>query len=124
MTRDQATAAFGAVAIGAICAIVYAFPPAQYRFYPVCPIYRLTGWLCPGCGLTRGLHALLHGDIFAAVTFNPLLVLITPLLAALAMWQLVSLVRTGKFVAITIGDRPMVAMLAMMLMFSLARNLI
>lgn len=124
MTRDQATAAFAAVAMGAVCTVVYAFPPAQYSFYPVCPIYRLTGWLCPGCGLTRALHALLHGDLFAAVTLNPLLVSMMPLLAALAMWQSVSLLRTGKFAAITIGDRSVFAMSAMMLMFSLARNLI
>ena len=123
MTRDQATATFAVLAMGAICAIVYAFPPAQYSFYPVCPIYHWTGWLCPGCGATRALHALLHGELSAALAFNPLLVLIAPFIAGLAVWHLLSLARTGRFATITLGSRQAFTMAALMLIFGFARNL-
>lgn len=54
-------------------AIVYVFDPTTARFYPPCPFRLLTGLLCPGCGGTRALHALLHGDVAAAFAFNPML---------------------------------------------------
>lgn len=37
----------------------------------VCPLRALTGVPCPGCGLTRGMVALLRGDVRAALTFHP-----------------------------------------------------
>jgi len=39
---------------------------------PLCPFKRLTGLPCPTCGMTRGALCLLHGDVLAAVAFNPL----------------------------------------------------
>lgn len=36
-----------------------------------CPFRLLTGWNCPLCGGTRMGGALLHGDIAAAWSFNP-----------------------------------------------------
>jgi uncharacterized protein DUF2752 len=39
---------------------------------PLCPFRLLTGLPCPGCGLTRSLVSLLHGDLSAAVFFHPL----------------------------------------------------
>jgi hypothetical protein len=48
---------------------------------PPCPIKLLTGFDCPGCGGTRMLFSLLHGDLPAALHFNALAVLLLPLLA-------------------------------------------
>jgi hypothetical protein len=36
-----------------------------------CPFRLLTGWNCPLCGGTRMGGALLHGDVAAAWSFNP-----------------------------------------------------
>jgi hypothetical protein len=49
------------------------FNPATAGFFPVCPLLKLTGLACPGCGMTRGFHALLHGDVVSALDFNLLL---------------------------------------------------
>jgi uncharacterized protein DUF2752 len=59
---------------------LYVFEPGKSGFFPVCPFRALTGFTCPGCGSTRGLHRLLHGDVVAAFQFNPLLVLSLPFL--------------------------------------------
>jgi len=40
---------------------------------PECPLHRLTGLYCAGCGGTRAIHALLHGDVAACFRLNPLL---------------------------------------------------
>jgi hypothetical protein len=38
----------------------------------VCPLHRLTGIWCPGCGLTRAFVSMAHGDVRRAFGFNPL----------------------------------------------------
>ncbi|GEM_PF-1487582 len=45
-------------------------PPSEPNFI-VCGFRRLTGLPCPGCGMTRGISALLKGDWRLAVHFNP-----------------------------------------------------
>ena len=49
------------------------FDPVTAGFFPVCPFYQATGLACPGCGLTRGFHALFHGDVLGALDFNALI---------------------------------------------------
>jgi hypothetical protein len=51
---------------------------------PPCPVFALTGLFCPGCGSTRAMHALLHGDLPRAFAMNPLMVVAIPLLALMA----------------------------------------
>ena len=57
-----------------IAAVVFFFNPATHKFYPVCQFHRLTGLNCPGCGMTRALYALLHGEIFTALRDNALFI--------------------------------------------------
>src|SRR6185295_10093405 len=59
---------------------LFVFEPGKTGFFPVCPFRAITGFTCPGCGSTRGLHRLLHGDVIAAFEFNPLLILSLPFL--------------------------------------------
>ena len=59
--------------------VVYTFAPASYGFYPRCPFHLLTGLQCPGCGSTRALHQLLHGNVGAAFRLNPMLFALIPL---------------------------------------------
>jgi hypothetical protein len=46
-------------------------PRVQWPLPVTCSLRRLTGLPCPGCGLTRSLVALAHGDANAAWQFNP-----------------------------------------------------
>ncbi|KWT92861.1 DUF2752 domain-containing protein [Candidatus Magnetominusculus xianensis] len=64
----------------AAAAIVYLYDPSSSWFYPKCLFYRLTGLYCPGCGSTRAVHQLLHGNIAAAFKLNPLTVTALPFL--------------------------------------------
>jgi hypothetical protein len=66
------------LAVGAT--YLFIFEPGKTGFFPACPFRTLTGFTCPGCGSTRGLHRLLHGDVVAAFEFNPLLIVALPFL--------------------------------------------
>lgn len=80
----------GAVAVG--CAYVVIQNPNESSAYPQCPFKAMTGLDCPGCGMTRSLYALLHGDLAGAVSHNLLLVVALPLLAVLlGRWTLTSM---------------------------------
>ena len=61
--------------------VLYTFDPRNPGTYPVCPFLGLTGYHCPGCGTLRALHQLLHGNVIAALGYNPLTVLSLPFIA-------------------------------------------
>ena len=58
------------------------FDPATHGFYPKCILHEWTGMKCPGCGTTRALAALTHGDWRAAFGYNPMLFALLPYFAA------------------------------------------
>jgi len=67
----------------AACAYLWMFPPDTTRFGPVCAFYKFTGLYCPGCGSTRALYHLLHGNVAKAFRYNPFFVFFAPWL----VWQ-------------------------------------
>jgi len=56
----------------AAAGLLFVFDPAVTAWFPSCPLNTLTGWLCPFCGSLRAAHALLRGNIGAALHFNPM----------------------------------------------------
>jgi hypothetical protein len=76
---------FGMAIVGA-GAVVFFFNPGTHGFYPVCQFHRLTGLNCPGCGATRALYALLHGNLPRALKDNSLFIFTIAFLAARGAW--------------------------------------
>jgi hypothetical protein len=83
-------AALGVAAMGGAAAIGRFVDPSKSDLFPVCPLFTLSGFACPGCGLTRGFHALFHGDIIPAIDFNALI----PVWALIFGWVFLSLLFT------------------------------
>jgi Protein of unknown function (DUF2752) len=74
--------AAAAVGLPTAATVLHLFPPEQTAgLYPPCFFYLLTGLHCPGCGATRCVDALVHGDLPQALAYNPLLILALPLIA-------------------------------------------
>ena len=102
---------------------VWFFNPTTQGFFPACFLYKLTGFVCPGCGLTRGFHALFHGEFLTALGFNALI----PIYALVFLYLLASLVLitargrglpTKIFHPVTLG-----AFMVIALAFAVLRNL-
>jgi hypothetical protein len=61
--------------------VLYHHDPSASTFYPRCVFKLATGLDCPGCGSTRALYHLLHGDFVTALRFNPMLFVMMAVIA-------------------------------------------
>ena len=60
------------------------------RHVVTCPLKRLTGVPCPTCGATRGAMRLARGEVFGALSCNPLLFAVLSILVILLSIRLIS----------------------------------
>ncbi|HTS29407.1 MAG TPA: DUF2752 domain-containing protein [Bryobacteraceae bacterium] len=119
--RQQALTALAASIV--LAGILRWLPPSRYAFYPPCPIHAVFGVLCPGCGATRALAALLEGDWAKAARMNLLAVASAPGLAAFATMQLYSAFRWNRWRRLPASPPAAKGLLTVALLFGLARNL-
>ena len=97
--REQTFKILIVFAAALILAPVYFFVDARYSsFFPHCPFFTMTGFLCPGCGSQRGISALLHGDILQAIRYNVLLVASLPLVIYSAIVSIINIFRTKPLI--------------------------
>jgi hypothetical protein len=75
----QATAPALLLLLGAI------LPPDRPIPFDLCLWHRLTGWRCLGCGLTRSVAHLMHGDVARSVALHPAGPVVVAVLALLAV---------------------------------------
>ena len=45
--------------------------PSKHIFFPKCAFNMATGYFCPGCGSSRALYQLTHGNVLEALRLNP-----------------------------------------------------
>jgi hypothetical protein len=76
--RQKAWLLLGGVVFFA--AFLFLYNSKTMHFLPRCPFNWATGYYCPGCGTTRGLHRLLHGDLLGALHANMLMIITVPYL--------------------------------------------
>lgn len=113
-----------AVLAGVVAAFGYVgtVDPNEPGHYPVCPLLRLTGLACPGCGGLRSAHAVAHGDIAAAFGSNAVAVVGYAVFAVLwVLWT----VRAASGRPLRIAPRAVHwwAIGSVVLVFTVVRNL-
>jgi hypothetical protein len=103
-------------------AIVFFFNPSTHGFYPICLFHTLTGLYCPGCGMTRSLYALLHGNLRLALKDNALFVLALVALAVCSA-RLIQRKLQNRPVHFIIPTKILWSLLAVAFAFTVIRNL-
>lgn len=110
------------VSAAAVLVVAY-FNPVTAEFFPQCPLHQMTGLNCPGCGLTRGFHALFHGDILGALHFNLLIPAYIFIFGYLGL-TLVSIVFRGRGLSSkAFNPKYIYGFLIFSLIFGVVRNL-
>ena len=89
-----------------------------------CPVYFLTGYYCPGCGAGRACYALLHGQLYQAFRYNPVLIVLLPWLGLYyAACGLQWLIYGRERVSIHIPGWIPKAILLIFVLFGIVRNI-
>ena len=115
----------GFAALAGACAalvVLYRYEPGRL-LYPGCWFHALTGLHCPGCGATRALHALLHGEFWQAADLNAFFVLLGP---AVLVWSLFVLYRALRYNRISppaVPGRVLTSTVVAAVTFAVLRNL-
>lgn len=120
---ERLLAGAGAAALTAGAATVAYFDPSKANFFPVCPLLAFTGFACPGCGLTRGFHALMHGDLITAIDFNALIFVWAAILGWVTLSLAVLAIRGRGLHMWPTRPRFMYAFMAILLTFGVLRNI-
>lgn len=119
--RLKALLRAGAVLVGAGAAYAALIAVLGRGLY--CPFWRLTGLLCPGCGVTRMCLALLQLDFSGAWRANAALLLALPVLILLAARLMWVYVRTGRRMPSRGEERLIWALVVYFLAWGVVRNL-
>ena len=122
-TTERVLSAAGALAFGAGMFTVAYFNPVSAGFFPQCPLYQATGFACPGCGLTRGFHALFHGDILGALDYNALIPFYSFFFGYLLLSMIFTVVRGHGLSWKIFKPKLMYGFMVLIFVFAIIRNL-
>lgn len=107
------------------CIVYTVFDPSQAFWMPKCPFRLLTGWNCPACGLQRAFHALLHGHLAEALSYNYFFVVSIPYAVVLLVSEGMKLLHRGE-AYVRAAEHPVIARVyvVLFLIWGVARNLL
>jgi hypothetical protein len=111
----------GALAAGS--AYLFVLDPAGSILYPPCIFHAMTGLHCPGCGTLRAMHQLLHLNIAAAFSLNPLALLSLPFLGYAFASYAVYGMRGRRLPSVFVPPVLIWTLLAVILSFWILRNI-
>ena len=86
MTKRGLIVAAEAACCAAGLLLLYLYNPAEHRFFIPCVFRAATGLKCPGCGMQRALHLLLHGQVGDAFVMCPILFFVPLVLLAMKLF--------------------------------------
>lgn len=92
----------------------YVFLNEKFSFSIPCVFKKITGYFCPGCGITRMLFSILKLDFYQAFRFNPLVFV---LLISYLLFLLIK-----RFKSIKLSNQTTLVLLIITVLFGILRN--
>lgn len=77
--------------------ITYLFDIHISRYLMPCVFHTVTGYYCPGCGGTRAVAALLHGEFIQSFRFHPMVVYAAAVSGWFMLSQTIERIFGGRF---------------------------
>ncbi len=108
--------------------VLWAVDPVESAWsgwLPKCMIKQLTGLQCPGCGITRAAHAVLHGHFAEALSYNLFFIVSIPYLIAVGLVSYVpALYRNHSIRRVVLGVPLAVTYVVLFVIWFVVRNLL
>ena len=110
--------------LGFLCltGMLYAFFTDQTGLAIPCLIRLVTGFQCPGCGMTHLCVALLHLDFAAAFASNPAIFCLLPVFGVIFLKNTVQYIRTGRYKLSRMENIILAFSIVWLLLFGIVRN--
>lgn len=121
--RPRARFIAGSAALAGALVLVGSVDPNHPGHYPTCPFLFVTGLYCPGCGLLRATHDVVHGDFAGAMARNPLILVLVPLVAAIWFNNLRRATGRSHVTMRAVPTWVWYAVLLFLIVFAVVRNL-
>ena len=106
-----------------VALLLHFFPPGHHPIYPPCVFHQLTGLNCPGCGATRAVYHLMHGEWGMALRHNALFVVALPLIALWLVRSIRPWVRGERLGSPGFTGRGVILAMVILMSFGVVRNL-
>ena len=100
--------------------LFYFFINKLFNFSIPCPIYYITHFYCPGCGITRMFFAILHLEFYQAFRYNPLVFI---LLVISIIYLIVKLILKRFNINLKIPKFVWYILLAIVIIYGILRNI-
>ena len=105
--------------------VTYYFLNKYTGFAIPCIFHEITGWDCPGCGITRCLFHLINLRISEAFKANPLVFIYLPFIVAYFIYQSYLYVYQKKDkILVKIPNYVMYIILVITIIYGIVRNII
>lgn len=86
--------------------------------------HKFTGLLCPGCGITRMILAILHLDFKSAFQYNQVVFIFSPIILYFIIRLYVYWLKSENYKLSLIENIVVYIMLTILLIFGIIRNII
>lgn len=98
-----------------VCVFIAVYLMEKNNIVIYCPILKITGFYCPGCGITRMFISLLSGNIYQAFRYNPLVFI---LFIFIPIYFIVE-----KYINKNTKKKILYGLLVIVLVYTIARNI-
>ena len=96
----------------------------RFGFGIPCPLYAVTGLLCPGCGTFRAIGALVQAAVWQAIRYNAIAVVLLPALVILCIRDTIRYIRAAPPVLTSRPEKNIVVGVAIIsVLYAIIRNL-
>ncbi len=106
-----------------ILLIAYLIIGHKFKIYLFCPIHKITGLYCPGCGITRMLFSILKLDFYKAFRYNVLLFIMFPFALFLFIEKIYSELKKRKPLYKKIPEKVWVILIIILIIYAILRNI-
>ena len=103
-------------------AYLLVFPLGPDAPYAGCPLNRMTGLYCIGCGTTRAMNALIHGDVLGALSFNVLAMAVAAAVMVFAVHSIFRGVTGRELIHVKVTIVRVLILIGVGLLFFILRN--